>query len=140
MKFTPQTEEELNKPFELLPDGTYDYNVVHAEDKVSQKGNDYIFLKLQIWSAEGKERIIFTNLAFIKLLKHFCDVNGLQDRYQYGNVPACDCLHKCGGQVIIGREADKQKPGEFKNVVKDYVQKLKSTVHTINPLDDALPF
>lgn len=129
MRFTPQNEEELQNSFKLLDSGEYDFTVVYAEDKVSTKGNDYIFLKLQVWDKDGMERLIFTNLAFIKLLKHFCDVVGLQDKYQTGEILAADCLGKIGRALIGFKPGDKKPDGGYypdKNIVEDYVNEINS--------------
>jgi hypothetical protein len=127
----------------LLSDGVYDFTVVHAEEKISQSGNEYIFLKLGIWDDQGRERLIFTNLALIKLLKHFCDISGLQDKYQLGEVLALDCLHKMG-KVEIGIEKGKPKleGGMYpdKNIVKDYIKTTKLEIEPVKFIDDSLPF
>lgn len=148
MKFKPQSEDEINAS-QFLPDGEYDFTVLHAEEKISAAGNEYIFLKLQVWDREGKEHIVFTNLALMKLLKHFCDVAGLQDKYKFGEILASDCVGKVG-LAEIGFEPRKPKPdgsGYFsdKNVVKDYVSKKANSNQperkaVVNMIDDDLPF
>lgn len=144
MKFKPQSEDELNS-FKLLDNGEYDFTVIHAENKVSRAGNEYIFLKLQVWDKDGKERLIFTNLALIKLLKHFCDVTGLQYKYNLGEIYAEDCLNKIG-LCQIGYEQGSQKPegGYYpdKNVVIDYIVKTqkKNIANKDDFHDDDIPF
>lgn len=141
MRFKPQSEEELNS-FKLLDNGEYDFTVVYAEDKISEKGNEYIFMKLQVWDKEGRERLIFTNLAFIKLLKHFCDVTGLEDKYKTGEINAEDCLYKTG-KVLIGFKPGEKKPegGYYpdKNIVEDYIKNLTSSSEE-KLLSDDIPF
>lgn len=124
MNFTPLNEEEIQVA-SLLPEGLYNYLVIKSEDKVSKAGNEYIGLTIKVWDNIGKEHQIFTNLALIKLLKHFCDANGMQEEYNSGNVPAEKCFNKSGGHVIIGIEGEKPNPNggmyRAKNIVKDYV-------------------
>jgi hypothetical protein len=149
MKFNPLTEEELQTTA-LVPDGIYAYQVIKSEDKISQTGNEYTSLTLKIWDVQGKEHLIFTNLALVKLLKHFCDVNNMQDLYQSGDVPADRCLNKSGGIVQIGTQEAKPdgRGGMYpaKNIVKDYVfENASSKLNPIPPVknnfdDDALPF
>lgn len=151
MKFTPMTDQELQVAA-LVPEGAYSYQVVKAEDKISQAGNEYISLTIKVWDDEGKEHSIFTNLAFVKLLKHFSDVNDLQDLYQMGDIPAERCLGKSGGKVLLGIEGEKPdgKGGMYraKNIVKDYINLAGSKLMPIRPvtqtaddfLNDALPF
>jgi hypothetical protein len=154
MKFTPQSEEEILRSF-LLPDGNYNYEVVKSEDKVSSKGNEYLALELKVWDQSGREHFIYTNLAFVKLLKHFCDLNGLTDSYINGELQASQCLGKSGGKVMLGFEDEKPNPKggmyKAKNIVVDYVDGivLKSGIaapHVAKPnadgsfIDDDIPF
>lgn len=148
MRFKPLSEEELDRSM-LFPEGEYHYTVIHAEEKISPAGNEYIALKLKIVDKEGSSSTVFTNLAFIKLLKHFCDVNGLEEEYNIGHVPWVKCMDKCGGKVLIGFEGEKLNPkgGVFKakNIVLDYI---KSSEVAMKPLpakkdeffDDSIPF
>ena len=149
MKFHPLTEEELHTAA-LMPEGIYTYQVIKSEDKISQSGNEYTALTLKVWDQQDKEHLIFTNLALVKLLKHFCDVNNVQDLYQAGDVPPDRCLNKSGGVVQIGMQEAKPdgKGGMYpaKNIVKDYIFANPSS--KLNPIpivknefdDDALPF
>ena len=149
MKFPPMTEEELQVA-SLIPEGTYNYSVIKSEDKISQKGNEYTAITLVVWDDAGKDHQVFTNMALIKLLKHFCDVNGMQDIYKSGNVPAESFMHKSGGRVILGIEGEKPdgKGGMYKakNVVKDYVVDIDHKPSALNPLpkkdefSDDIPF
>lgn len=151
MKFQPLTEEELQVQA-LIPDGTYNYKVIEAKERLSNAGNEYIALTLKV-NFEGKEQGIFTNLALIKLLKHFCDVNGMQDLYVKGEVTDKDCLAKSGGQVVIGIEGEKPdgKGGMYraKNIVKDYIAAIPGSLTAPLPaplsekkdsFEDDLPF
>lgn len=127
----------------MLPEGIYDYQVAYAEDKISHAGNEYIFLKLSVYDIQGRERLIFTNLAFIKLLKHFCDAHGLQEKYKNGELLAEDCLGKIG-KCEIGIEKGKANPnGGFysdKNIVKDYFYKKdQKPIEKKVELNDDLP-
>jgi len=142
MRFTPVTESELQVA-KLLPEGIYSYEVKVSEEKLSEAGNDYISLRLKVWDEDGKEHIIFTNLALKHLLKHFCDVNDMQEEYKSGNIPQEQFLNKCGGSVCIGIEGEKPNPkgGTFraKNIVKDYVKLPGSKLKPLpKPKDDFL--
>lgn len=149
MRFKALTEEEIKRS-SFLKDGLYDYEVIHSEEGIGQKsGNEYVTLKLKIWDEEGREHPLFTNLAFIKLLKHFCDVNDLIEEYKSGNIPAEKCMNKCGGKVLIGFEDEKPNPKggmyKAKNVVKDYVKEHKISqamplIKEGESFNDDLPF
>lgn len=148
MKYLPLTEEEIQKAG-LLVDGSYSYQVIKAEEKISQAGNEYVAITLKVWDADGKEHLVYTNLALMKLLKHLCDVNNMQNEYLSGNIPAENFLYKSGGLVMIGVEGEKPdgKGGMYKskNIVKDYIvaphgSTLKPLPEKDSFIDDALPF
>lgn len=131
MQFQPLTEEEIISA-SLLPDGIYHYKVIKSEHKISTAGNQYILLILKVYDDKGNQGSVFTNLCLTKLLKHFCDVNELQDDYKSGNLLPEKCLHKSGGMVVIGQELEKPNGngGWYppKNVVKDYVGEAKGSI------------
>lgn len=153
MKFPPLTEEQIQTTA-LVPEGYYKYQVIKALEGVSQAGNDKIDLTLKVWNDEGREGLIFTNLSLIKLLKHFCDVNGLQDNYNAGEISDILCKGKSGGCVMIGIEGEKpnNKGGVYpaKNIVKDYIVApqgstlspgaMKPLPEMKNEFDDTIPF
>jgi len=148
MRFTPVSENDLQVA-KLLPEGIYSYQVLKSEEKVSNAGNEYISLLLKVWDEDGKEHTIFTNLALKHLLKHFCDVNDMQEEYKSGNISEEKFLNKSGGSVVIGIEGEKPNPtgGMYraKNIVKDYVilpgSKLKPLPKPNEDfLNDEIPF
>jgi hypothetical protein len=131
MRFNPLSEEQLQEQA-LAPEGNYRYRVVEAKEAVSKAGNEYISLLIKIQDEKGVEYGVFTNLALIKLLKHFCDVNGMQDQYMSGEITAKMCSGKNGGMVMIKTEAGKENPSggmyPAKNVVKDYIVSPKGSM------------
>jgi hypothetical protein len=137
MKFKHKTEEELQME-SLLPEGSYEYQVIKAEDKISQAGNEYTAITLKVWDSEGKEHQVFTNMALIKLLKHFCDVNNMQDEYNSDDIPCESFLYKSGGRVLLGVEGEKPNPKggmyKAKNIVKDYIMAPHGSM--MKPLPD----
>lgn len=138
MNFTPLSEQELQIA-SLMPEGIYDYQVVKAEDKISKAGNEYTSINLMVWDEQGKEHIIYTNMALIKLLKHFCDVNNMEEQYKSGNIIAASFEGKNGGKVQLGIEGEKPKEGggnyKAKNIVLDYI--APSADSTMKPLPAA---
>lgn len=142
MRFTPKTEEELQASL-LLQEGIYNYKVIQAEEKISEAGNEYIKLVLRVWDDIGHETAVFTNLSLIKLLKHLCDVNNMQNEYLSGNISASTFLNKSSGKVVIGIEPEKLKKdgtGYYppKNIVKDYIPAPIPSI--LNPLGKVHPF
>lgn len=148
MNFQPLSEEEIQTA-SLLPEGVYQYEVIHAEDKISKAGNEYTAITLKVWDSEGATHNVFTNMALIKLLKHFCDVNHMQDKYKSGSIHENDFLNKSGGLIVLDIEDAKSngKGGMYraKNVVKDYVLD-NARPSTLQPLknddfhNDDIPF
>ena len=143
MKFNPLSEEEIQTQ-SLAPEGCYRYKVHLAEEKISKAQNEYISLVLKIWDEDGREYVIFTNLALMKLLKHFCDMNSLQENYEAGNVSDEMCKGKTGGRVMVAIEAEKPdgKGGMYpaKNVVRDYVVAPQGSKMKPLPDIEAYPF
>ncbi len=150
MRFNPMTEEELQVA-SLLPEGIYVYKVIESEDRVSQAGNDYVKITLRVWDGEGKEHKVFTNMALTKLLKHFCDVNGMENEYSSGDIAAISFMNKSGGMVSLKIEDAKPdgKGGMYKakNIVHDYISESKpsslmplSASKTEEFIDSEIPF
>lgn len=150
MIFNPKTEDELQKEG-LCPEGIYSYQVIKSEDRPNKAGTSiYTAITLKVWDDEGKEHLVFTNMALMKLLKHFCDVNNMQNEYQSGNLPPESFMHKSGGRVMIGIEGEKPNPNggvyKAKNIVKDYIvaphgSMMKPLPEVKNDFpDDDIPF
>jgi len=138
MRFNPATEEELQTQA-LAPEGIYSYEIIQAKEGVSNAGNDKIDLTIKIWNDAGNNGLVFSNLSLLKLLKHFCDVNHMQDQYNSGELTDSMCKGKSGGRVMIGIDPEKQKPDgsgvyKAKNIVKDYITAPHSS--TMKPLPE----
>lgn len=119
MRVTPKTEAEIQEA-NLLPEGRYDFEVTHAHEGVSKKGNEMITVELTIFTESGGRRKLTDYLmeAMAFKLRHFCEVTGIIDAYNAGGLDA-DNLHGLTGRVQLGKEEAK---GNFKakNTVLDY--------------------
>lgn len=116
MRFEPLKEEDL---ISLIPDGTYAFEVLEAQDATSRNGNEMIKLKLGI-EYNGKQRIVFDYLLEVMRFKliHFCESTNLTHKYDNGTLTASDCEGKKGRVSIITEE----QPGFAKqNKVSDYI-------------------
>jgi hypothetical protein len=97
MKFNPMDEEvnEEKPKRELLPDGEYDFEVVDAEEKISQAGNEMIKLKLKVG-----DRFIFEHLVHLEKIawkiKRFCESVDMIDHYRAGCLAAGDIIGRRG--------------------------------------------
>ncbi len=122
MRFTPKSEHEIEAE-NLLPKGTYDFEVAKAEDGTSKRGNEMIKVALKVFAPNGGTPFVYDYLleAFLSKLLNFCSCTGLMDRYSAGALTADDCWGKVGKVEIDIEPAS----GKFKakNVVVDYVRK-----------------
>lgn len=149
MRFTPLTEQQI-KALGLITPGDYPFEVIAAEDKVSQSNNDMIKLTLKIWDENGKERQIDDYLleAMPKKFFHFCRHTGLDEKYQAGSLMAEHCIGKSGYVKIATQKGKKKDDGTYfddKSGVVDYLPKdtkiAKPATSKAEPgLDDDLPF
>jgi len=140
MKIDRFTEEELQKS-NLLDEGAYPFRVIESQNtKAQSSGAEMIKLVLQVSDSSGKPRKVFCNLinSWPKLVKHFCDVAGLEQEYDSGELDAMHCINK-GGYVKIAIEKgmDKNNKEIYKNVVDDFVGK---PIETSEFKDDEIAF
>lgn len=127
MKFTPKSEHEIEAS-NLLPKGTYDFEVVKAEDAQSKKGNEMIKVCLKVFAPNGGTPFVWDYLleAFLGKLLNFCSATNLMAAYNSGNLTADMLYGKCGKvEIDIEAASDKYKA---KNVVVDYVRDSDTTV------------
>jgi hypothetical protein len=126
--FSPLSDEELES-MSLVPEGTYNFEVLKSTRKISKSGNPMAELQLGVWDDGGAIRSIFDYLVFstvnlnIKKVSHFCKAVGLDGEYKQGSLR--EELHGLSGKVQIGTQDEQPKPtGGFypkKNVVVDYI-------------------
>lgn len=105
----------------MLAAGEYDFEIVKAEEKTSQKGNAMIVVDLKVFPTDGTApRFVRDYLVSSMELKlnRFCRCVGLEDAYNEGAVTAFAC-EGVAGRVKLGCESSTEY-GD-KNVVKDYV-------------------
>jgi hypothetical protein len=125
MKFTPKTEEEIQREG-LLPIGEYPFEVIEAKDKVSKNGNQMIEVKVEVFNLdEDTSRFIFDYLmekmAF--KLRHFCAATGLIEAYEDGSLSAEMCQGKTG-TCKVGVKHSEEFPS--RNEIRDYIVKAVS--------------
>jgi len=131
------SEEEVLGLFEA---GTYKFHVEQAQDKVSKSNNEYISMKLKLTNSSGKERSIFTNMALPYMIKHFCEITGMPEKWNSSELMAKDCIGKQGYCKVFVKI---DKSGEYapKNEVQDYVVTPGKAEEDKEPFkDDELPF
>jgi len=132
----PKTEEELDME-RLLPKGTYDFEVVKAEEKQSKKGNDMIKANLKVFHGDGFQFVTdFLMEAMPHKLRHFAETIGLLEAYDSGTLDANDLVGR-SGKVRIDIEPAGEYPA--KNIAKDYGEKKKADVAAKGPLMNAGP-
>jgi len=165
IKIQPKTAAELNKideksqsSFKPWPNGTYDFEVFSASEKVSKaSGNGMIELRLDVYNDQGSRRVIFdylvpgTDFGDAKIA-HAYEAIGMKKQYESGELSANDFEGKRGKVSLRTQKGTKDYP-EPKNVVSSYVksgegtddawepQKNKAKGKTLNDdLSDDVPF
>lgn len=124
MKFQPKTEKEIAEE-NLLPVGTYSFQVIDAKDAVSRSGNDMIVLKNQIFKEDGSPSLMVDDYLLPTIaykLRHAADASGLLTEYEAGELRAQDFIGR-SGQLKLRIQKDKEGKYPDKNVVGDYVKK-----------------
>lgn len=154
MKFTPKSEKDLANG-DLLPAGTYDFEVKSAEEATSSTGNGMVKLSIWIFPESGTKRTVFdylvgTESAQFKV-RGFAAAVGLLEEYDGGEMDALDMEGKTGKCKIV---IQKDKSGAYpdKNSVASYVAAPVTTgsvekktaraakVHGGGDLNDDIPF
>lgn len=118
LKFTPMSDEEIKRAG-LIASGTYDFEVVTAEEKTSKKGNPMIVVSLKVFVG-GAERPMKDWLLeiFPKKFKHFLYGVGCSRMYDDGDLDPTALVGRTG-KVVVGVE--EQAGYNPKNVVEDYI-------------------
>lgn len=119
MRVAPKTEKELAEAG-IWPAGTYDFEVLTAEDTISKKGADMIKLKVKIFNDSGATQTVFDYLldAMPHKLRHAAEAFGLLDEYEAGGFDAIECEGKTGKCKI---KVDKSEGFPDKNGISDYI-------------------
>jgi len=146
MNYTPKTEMELEKE-SLLPEGTYDFEVIETSDRPSKKGNDMITLKLNIFGGDGSNRHIYDYIALgsnfgERKLRKAAAGCGLMDIYNSGALKDQDFLGANGKAFVRQEDGTVEFPA--KNIVGEYWPhedaQAKPTKPTTEIINDDIPF
>lgn len=132
MQFQPKSEEDLKREALLAP-GTYDFDVLSAEEKVSARGNDMIALKLKVYSDGGERHVrdwLMPSMGF--KLRHFAETTGLLGAYDAGTLSAEDCKGRSGRVILVIKDDEKYGP---QNSVKDYEKPKKPAEEAMTKTD-----
>jgi len=138
MNFRPKTEKELESE-RLLPQATYPFEVMQADEQTSKKGNAMIALKLTIYGQEMSIPVYdyISDSFMAHRLRHFCYSVGLTAAYESGKLTAIQCVGR-QGYAAITIEDDGKFPA--KNVVRDYIVDEvpdKTSVPILSPAENA---
>lgn len=146
MRFTPKTAAEVDAG-DLWPNGTYDFEIVSAEEATSKAGNDMIKLRVKIFNDAGQSQTLFDYLmeSVAYKLRHACEACGLLESYEAGELNAEDFEGKSGTCKI---NVQKDKSGQYpdKNGIADYMAQKGGVAKPARPkpaaddLDDSIPF
>ena len=120
MKFRPSTEDEITTN-RLWPKGVYDFYIVDAEEKLSQRrGNPMIEVRIEIADRQGQKRTIRDYLLPQRpeKLLHAAMACGVEEKYYDGVLSEDDFVGKRGRLKLGIQRSTKEYPS--RNVVLDY--------------------
>ena len=102
----------------LLQPSEYEFEVLGAEEKVSNSGNDMFVLKLCV-GPKGNKRFLTDYVVQKNTRKLFgaCKACGLVERYFKGEIVAADFIGKAG-RVLIGIDKSNGEYLDRNNVVR----------------------
>ncbi len=107
MEFNP-SDGSQRSGFELLPAGEYDIEVIEAEERSSQKGNQMIALTLQAQHPDGYDARVWDYLVSVQAavfkIKMFCEATGLQKQFERGRLTAEECVGRRAKATVIVEE------------------------------------
>lgn len=163
MNFKPMSKQQLKN---LLPEGTYEFEVITATEKQSKSGNNMMAISLRVATHKGDVHFINDWLMQpndnedadqvknkIWKIRSFCYATGLSEKYENGSLTEADCMKKKGMAKIKIRV---DQNGDEVNSIAYYIEahaapltqssKAKEKVDVANAthkdgfLDDDLPF
>lgn len=152
MRITPISEEEADaQSSNLLPPGTYDYEIRDASEETSAAGNEMIRVEVFIFSQDGSRRLVWDYLVGSEKaawkVRRFASSCGLLEQYEKGMLIAPEIVGRTGKCVVAIRPARDQYPPQ--NTIRDYVKAAgapspapRKPVHAGagSDLDDEIPF
>lgn len=144
MRFSPKTADQVQaeqqSAFGVWPAGTYDFEIMEAEDTTSKAGNEMITLNVTIFDDKGKSRRIYDYLleAMMYKLLHACEACGLLNQYHAGELHASHFIGQSGKCVVTVRPAKDGYPE--KNAIGDYVVPVKKVEPGERLVDDEIPW
>lgn len=145
MKFTPMTDEEIDKAG-LMQLGEYDFEVMEAEEYTKDNGNVVTKLKLNVFDESGKGNSVLDWItpSFMKKFKHFFYAVGLQDSYETGQTDPTEYVGKSGKLKLgIGKPyVDGNGITRTNNSVDDYIKRDANAPKAASKsvADDEIPF
>jgi len=124
MQFEAKDPSKFSKVF---PKGTYDFEVVKAEEKVSSKGNEMIALTLKVFNQDQTVLVndwLVSMDSMIPKIFSFCSATGIETEYHAGELTAELCIGLAGKVKL-----DIEPSAEFgdKNKVAGYVTEKASS-------------
>lgn len=142
------TEDDEKVSGEIETDTVYPFEIIEAEEKVSQKNNPYINVKLNVFVGEDTRTMYDILMPQMPgKLRAFCETLGLMDQYTNRTLTVTDCG---SGEGFIRTSKKKNKDGYAQ--VESYLandptkgSKPQNRKPTVVPagdsgVDDGIPF
>lgn len=153
MRITPKSEKEIAEAG-LWAEGTYEFEIVDAEDYVSKtSGREMIKLSVKLHRDDGATMMVDDYLMdgerTAYKIRHFAEAVGMLPAYERGNLDPRDMLNRAGQCKV---RIQKDKSGQFpdKNGITDYVKPTGSAAAApvqrqrqpapAGDIDDEIPF
>lgn len=148
MKFKPKSAEQIKqeekerKEAFLWPVGEYSFEILEAEEGLSNAGNQQIKAKVKLFKDDGKSQTVYDYLqpegAMAHKLRHLSEASGLLTEYETGEIEDYQLVGKTG---ICKVGINKDKTGQYpdRNGIVDYlVSPSKAAPKAVE--DDEIPF
>jgi hypothetical protein len=135
MKITPRSEQEIGE-LGVLPEGKYDFEVIHAQEEQSKRGNEMLHIVCRVWPDNGAVPVrvhdYLLDLPYKGMatkLRQFCLATGLAQAYEQGNLLAENIIAR-SGRCEIAIQKDKTGEYEDRNVIANYCRTSDSPTET----------
>ena len=135
MRYTPYSEAEI-KSMNIMDAGTYSFQISDVEttkngqSMTDKNGNEMCKLKLLVWDANKRERVIYTFISgdsnFAYKLRHFAKTLGKISEYEAGTFNVSQTIGLSGVAEIVIKKGGPKSDGSGdvwadRNDVKDFV-------------------
>lgn len=114
--YSPKTKEEIADS-KLFEDGVYGFEIFSAQEKVSQKGVNYLALGLKVFTDEGQTKVVNDMMADEwdggEKLFNLAEAVGLASEYANGDLTTSSFVGASGYAKIVKGKAKGDFPAQM---------------------------